>query len=108
VSSAVTPLLFGIAAACGAVARHVIGRLTPSWQALLVVNTIGSALLGWITTRDVSPATITVVGVGFCGALTTFSSFALEVRSLGMRRGGIYAAGTITCVVFAASIAAAV
>lgn len=100
-----TPLLFVLAAALGAVGRHLVGRVACSWQALLVVNTVGSALLGWLISRDVSGATLTVLGVGLCGALTTFGSFALEVRSLGFRFGLAYLAATLVSVTGAASIA---
>jgi len=101
----VTPLLFVLAAAAGAVGRHLIGRLICSWQALLVVNTSGAALLAWLIQTDVSDATATVIGVGFGGTLTTFSSFSLEARSLGPRWGLVYVATTLICVTGAASIA---
>jgi fluoride exporter len=101
-----TPLLFVLAAASGAVGRHLAGRFVCSWQALLTVNTLGAALLGWIAARDVGDATLTIVGVGFCGSLTTFSTFALEVRTLGPRFGAIFAMGSIACVTGAASLAA--
>lgn len=100
-----TPVLFVVAAAVGAVGRHLVGRFACSWQALLVVNTSGAALLGWLASTDASDATSTIVGVGFCGALTTFSSFALEVRSLGWKLGSAYAVSTIVCVTGAASLA---
>ena len=101
-----TPLLFVVAAAGGAVGRHLVSRVACSWQALLIANTAGAALLGWLATTEVSDATATVVGVGFCGALTTFSAFALEARSLGWRWGAVYAVVTLICVTGAASIAA--
>lgn len=101
-----TPLLFVIAAAAGAVGRHLVGRLACAWQALLFVNTAGAAILGWLLQRDVSNATVTVVGLGFCGALTTYSSFALEARALGWRWGGVYVASTLVSVTAAASVAA--
>lgn len=101
-----TPVLFVLAAAAGAVGRHVVGRLTCAWQALLIVNTAGAAILGWLLQRDVSDATVTVIGLGLCGALTTYSSFALEARALGWRWGGIYVASTLVSVTGAASIAA--
>ncbi len=100
-----TPLLFVVAAASGAVGRHLVGRVVCSWQALLVVNTVGSALLGWLVSRDVSDATMTIVGIGLCGSLTTFGSFALEVRTLGFRLGLAYLAATLVSVTGAASIA---
>jgi len=102
----VTAVLFVIAASAGSVGRHFVGRLVCSWQALLFVNTLGAALLSWLATRDVSVATSTVVGVGLCGALTTFSSFVLETRYLGWRWGAVYVIVTLVCVTGAASITA--
>ena len=99
-----TPVLFVLAASVGALARLAVGLVTCSWQALLVVNVAGAALLGYITSADVSPETVTIVGVGLCGALTTYSSFALEAQSLGWRWGSAYAGMTIGCVCAAASI----
>ena len=101
-----TPVLFVLAAAAGAVGRHLLGHVACSWQALLVANTVGAALLGWLLERDPSAMTLTVVGVGLCGALTTYSSFALEARALGWRWGSVYVASTLICVTGAASIAA--
>jgi len=99
------PVMFVLAASVGALGRHVVGRWFCSWQALLFVNTAGAALLGWLGTRDVSPATSTIVGVGLCGALTTFSTFALEARALGRRWGSAYVVATIVSVTAAASLA---
>ncbi len=101
-----TPLLFVVAAAGGAVGRHLVGRLACSWQALLIVNTLGAALLGWLSTRDLSASTATVLGIGLCGAFTTYSSFALEARALGWRWGAAYVASTLVCATGAASLAA--
>lgn len=100
-----TPLLFVIAAAAGAAGRHVAGHVACSWQALLVVNTAGAALLGWLVGADVSQSTLTIVGVGLCGSLTTFSSFALEARALGWKYGTIFVAATMICVTGVASVA---
>lgn len=101
-----TPMLFIVAAALGAVGRHVLAHVACSWQALLLANTAGSALFGWLVASDVSDPVLTVVGIGFCGALTTFSSFALEVRALGWRLGAAYTVSTLVCVAGAASIGA--
>lgn len=100
-----TPVWFALAASLGALGRHAVGRWFCSWQALLIVNTAGAALLGWLGTRDVSATTSTIIGVGLCGALTTFSSFALETRELGWRWGAAYVVATLVCVTAAASVA---
>ena len=101
-----TPVLFVLAAAAGAVGRHLIGHVFCSWQALLVANTAGAAVLGWLVEQNVSSATTTIIGLGLCGALTTDSSFALETRALGWRWGSVYVASTLVCVTGAASLAA--
>lgn len=103
-----TPILFLLAAAIGAMLRLTVASFVCTWQTLLVVNVAGSALLGAVLAADLPMATTTVIGVGFCGALTTFSSFALEVRSLGPRWGGGYVVLTLGCACAAASIAASV
>jgi CrcB protein len=97
--------LFVAAAGLGAALRLLTGLVVCSWQALLVANTVGAAVLGFVVGSGVGPETLTIVGVGFCGALTTYSSFVLEARSLGWGWGAAYAATTIACVCTAASIA---
>ncbi len=99
-----TPLLFVLAACVGALGRLTVGLLTCSWQALLIVNVAGAGLLGYVISADLSPQAVTIVGVGLCGSLTTYSSFSLEARSLGWRWGSAYAALTIGCVCASASI----
>jgi CrcB protein len=89
----------------GALARAGLIELAPThagrWPWVTFgVNVAGSLLLGWIATHR-SPASRAraLIGTGFCGALTTFSTMQLEV--LGMvdadRLGvaALYAAGSV-------------
>lgn len=102
-----TPLLFVLAAAAGAMARLTVGLVVCSWRALLVANTAGAFLAGYISRADVSPEVVTIIGTAFCGAVTTYSSFAIEARALGWRWGLTYSAITIACICAAASLGTA-
>ena len=49
----------------------------------LTVNVIGSSVLGLLLgLGDVSAETVALVGTGFCGTLTTFSTFGYDVVRL--------------------------
>jgi CrcB protein len=78
-----TAVLFVVAAAVGASVRYGVNRLVdragrPGWLGTLAVNVAGSFVLGALVGADVSATTLTVIGTGGCGALTTFSTFALD------------------------------
>ncbi len=50
---------------------------------ILTVNVVGSAVLGVLLgLQDVSPVVLALVGTGFCGTLTTFSTFGADVVRL--------------------------
>ena len=93
-----TVLLVAFGGSVGAAVRFLVSRAVPGPRGTLAVNGAGSLLLGLVAAS--APASYALVGVGFCGALTTFSTFALEaVGGAGWR----YVAGsTVVCLVAAA------
>ncbi len=93
----------------GAVARAELATIQSSgagaWPwGTFAVNVAGALLLGWVATRlaeHVPPRAYhrPLLGTGFCGALTTFSTFQLELlRMLDGHHAGLavaYAAASI-------------
>lgn len=87
-----TWLLVALAGGAGAVARFVVdGTLRARWAtpfpwATLVVNVSGSLLLGFVVGRVLFGGTPqlwrTVLGTGFCGGYTTFSTTSFETVRL--------------------------
>jgi CrcB protein len=82
-----------IGGACGSVVRYGVGRLVgvyfPGVASLVstgLVNLVGAFFLGVVVTRfQASPkpnAWALLLGVGFCGGLTTFSTLAMELADL--------------------------
>jgi CrcB protein len=107
--------------AAGALARAGVGRLLPvqagQWpMATFIVNIAGAFILAWVTTRLAEVVAPTrywrlLLGTGFCGALTTFSTF--QVETVRLARDGdellAFAYAAVSIVVgLAAAIAATV
>ena len=110
-----TPLLVVAGALAGAPLRLLALRLAarngrdPA-AGTLVVNVLGSALLGAVLGAGSVPApVVALIGTGFCGTLTTFSTFGADVvrlveeRALGRALG--YLAATLVLGVGAAAAA---
>lgn len=88
-SDAMTLLLVALGAALGAPIRWWVDRTVQlKWAPLFpwgtfIVNVVGSGLLGvlaavWATNASV----MALFGIGLCGSMTTFSSFAYETQRL--------------------------
>ena len=105
--------------AAGAVARAEIVEALPShpgrWPwATFAVNIGGALLLGYFTTRlqerlPLSAYRRPLLGTGFCGGLTTFSTMQLELlRMLDQGRVGLataYAVLSVLCGAVAVALA---
>lgn len=74
--------LVGVGGAFGAVSRHAVGLRVEGGRSVLVVNALGSFALGAVVAAPIGSAATLLFGVGFCGAFTTFSSFAFETVRL--------------------------
>jgi CrcB protein len=85
----VTWLLVALGAAVGAPVRylasyHLDGRVP---RGTILVNWVGSLLLGWFSGLGLSGDALALLGTGFCGGLTTYSSFAVQAHARGVRLG---------------------
>ena len=75
--------------AVGAGGRHLL-TLAP-WGArhgVLIANTVGSSGLGALVAVVDSPVVLLLLGTGLCGALTTWSTLAVQTEELGRRSPG--------------------
>jgi CrcB protein len=85
-------LIVGAAGAVGAVGRHALDVGLRRWFpdgpsiGILVANVVGSLVLGLFTgltvdrlDRSVNPDMRLAIAVGFCGGLTTFSTFMAQL-----------------------------
>ncbi len=103
---AMSLLAIGAGGFLGACARYLMGAWLISRTegsgpvATLLVNFLGSLLLalflGWSTRQAAMPAQVRLlVSVGFCGAFTTFSTYAWESMQLARDGQWLAAAGNV-------------
>lgn len=83
-----TALLVALGAAVGAPLRYLVDRAVQArlgtgfpWGTL-TVNVAGSLILGFVIRLPGDAATTALIGTGFCGALTTYSTFGYETLRL--------------------------
>lgn len=108
-----TLLLVALGAAIGAPLRYLTDRAIQSrhdsafpWGTM-TVNVAGSFALGLLTALPASPALAALLGTGFCGALTTYSTFSYETLRLTQDGHRFYAAANIAASIVAGLGAAA-
>jgi CrcB protein len=83
-----TALAVAVGGALGAIARYAVDGVVARRQrgllpqGTLLVNVTGSLLLGALVGGDAGGAAYALLGIGFLGAFTTFSTFAYETVQL--------------------------
>jgi fluoride exporter len=87
-------LLVALGAGLGSVLRYLAGHLADPRERVpagtVAVNLAGSLLLGLLVGSDAdSPWLLALLGLGFCGALTTYSSFMVQAHDRGPRTGSL-------------------
>ncbi|WP_188196592.1 fluoride efflux transporter CrcB [Nonomuraea sp. SYSU D8015] len=102
-----TVLLVALGAAIGAPLRYLTDRLVQSrhdsvfpWGTL-AVNVTGSFVLGLLAGLPADAAWSAVLGTGFCGALTTYSTFSYETLRLTRDGSRFYALANVIASVVA-------
>ncbi len=109
-----------VAGGLGSVARYGLTRVLPMsalpWGTL-AANLLGSFLIAWLYVHSdrVDPTAAgrlrVVLGVGFCGGFTTYSTFNYEMlrlaESAGLSRSLLYLAVTVLGCVVAALLGSA-
>lgn len=83
-----TVLLVALGATLGAPTRYLLDRAVQSKHdsvfpfGTLLVNVIGSLLLAFLAALPTTGPVMAVAGIGFCGALGTYSTFSYETLRL--------------------------
>lgn len=87
------------------IGHHAVGGLRGLTAADLLANLIGCLLIGVLTSQPPGPQRLYLwAGIGFCGSLTTFSSWMLQLAE-ALRRGSTPAALAVLLVSLGAGLA---
>jgi CrcB protein len=103
----VTALLVAAGAFVGAPLRFLVASRLDDERlpyGTMLVNVAGSFLLGLFSGAALSGDALALLGVGFCGGLTTYSSFAVQTHRLGWVRGAAYSTATIVAALVACAL----
>jgi CrcB protein len=90
----VTALLVALGAAIGTPLRFAVASALDEQRfprGTLLVNVVGSFLLGLLVGGGATGGWLALLGTGFCGGFTTYSAFAVQTHRLGAARGTAYA-----------------
>lgn len=88
-------LLVGLGAVPGSLLRWQVGLHLHDQY--LMVNTFGAALLGVLVGMPAHPRYQLLFGIGFCGSITTFSSWMLAATKQFSSGDWVAALGLIGC-----------
>jgi len=105
-------LLVALGAAVGAPLRYLLDRAVQArhdsvfpWGTF-TVNVTGSFILGCVAGAALSSPFFALLGTGFCGALTTYSTFGYETVRLARSGSSLYALFNVVLSVAAGLLAA--
>jgi CrcB protein len=107
----VTLALVALGGAAGSVLRYLTDRRVQRWRdspfpwGTLTVNVAGSFVLGFLSgwlLHGAEPSSVrSLAAVGFCGGLTTFSTFGYETVRLFLEKTRLYAVLNVVVTVLA-------
>ena len=109
-----TAVLVFVGAMVGAPLRYVVDRAVQSRHETMfpwgtfTVNVVGCLILGALSGAGSASPTYSLLGTGFCGALTTYSTFSYEAFRLVEQKEYFYAAMNIVISIIAGVGAATV
>ena len=90
-------LLVALGAAVGAPLRYTVAHVLDGGRPVgtLLVNVAGSGLLGLFAGLALGDRWWALLATGFCGALTTYSAFAVQAVDRPRAEGAAYVVATV-------------